>query len=175
MPNNCAVFGCFSTRTKNPDLIFHSFPKDSETREKWAHLCKRADHINVENALICNRHFEADVYERNLMYELLDKPVPRNQMKMKKGSVPTLHMPTTEHDEVDLGSRLVRAERRGQKRLVCELLAEESNLGGMKCAQEVESVPSEEEMKIAIELLKKERDEIKQMWGKNQWMIEREE
>ena len=99
MPNNCAVFGCFSNREKNAGLIFHSFPKDSHTRKKWVHLCKRRDNINVERAQICGLHFEADVYERNLMYELLGKPVPRTHVRMKKGSIPTLHMPTSKHSK----------------------------------------------------------------------------
>ena len=93
MPSNCAVFGCFSDKRKNRDLIFHKFPKDSDTNKKWIHLCKRKDPINVENARICGLYFEADVYERNMMYELLGKLVPQNKIKMKKGSVPTLSYP----------------------------------------------------------------------------------
>ena len=106
MPSNCAVFGCFSNREKNKDLIFHKFPKDIDTRKKWSHLCKRKDSINEETAQIWIKHFEDDADERNLKYELLNKPVPRNQVRMKKGSVATLHMPQNEFANTKQGKKL---------------------------------------------------------------------
>ena len=88
MPNNCAVLGCFSHRTKNKDLIFHRFNKDLDIRKKWTHVSSRNDPINEETAQMCGKHFEKDAYERNLKYELLGQAVPRSQVKFKRGSVP---------------------------------------------------------------------------------------
>ena len=77
--------------------MFHKFPKDNDTKNKWIHCCKREDQLNSDNARICSLHFASDAYEKNLMYECLGQPVPRNQIRLKKGAIPTLHMPGKEH------------------------------------------------------------------------------
>ena len=96
MPNNCAVFGCNSSYKKKGNIIFHKFPKNDELKLKWIHLCKRQDKINGDRALICSLHFKATDYKRNLMYELLDKPVPHRLIRPKKDAIPTLNLPTSE-------------------------------------------------------------------------------
>ena len=83
----------FQIRGKTGILFFINSRKTVTQRKKWIHLCKRKDPISVENARIYGLYFKADVHERNMMYELLGKPVPQNQIKMKKGPVPTLNLP----------------------------------------------------------------------------------
>ena len=77
MVTYCAVFGCNSNAKQNKDLLFHTFPKDEETRKKWVNACKRADKFNADNGRICSLHFEKSAYARNLKYELLRLPLPR--------------------------------------------------------------------------------------------------
>lgn len=90
MPNICAVWNC-----PGRDLVgisFHRFPKDGRQKKRWAELCRRPRRI-TPSSRICSLHFRDSDYERNLMYELLGKPMPRNQLKLKNGAVPTLNLP----------------------------------------------------------------------------------
>ena len=96
IPNSCAVFGCSSNYRQKGSTTFHRFPKDVELNKRWIHLCNRQDPINAKNALICSLHFKESDFERNLKYELLKKPVPNHLVQLKKGSVPTLHLPRTQ-------------------------------------------------------------------------------
>ena len=93
MPTTCAVFGCHSVYEKGVKITFHTFPKDEDTRQKWITACRRGDFINPTAAHMCNRHFEDNAYERNLMYELLEIPLPSKQRRLRPGAVPTLHLP----------------------------------------------------------------------------------
>ena len=93
MPNICALFGCDSNSNRNSDLMFHSFPKNQELRNKWIHLCKRIDKINPDISRICSLHFEQTSYARNLRYELLGIPLPRKLVRLKEDAIPTLHLP----------------------------------------------------------------------------------
>ena len=95
MPNNCAVFGCYSSYHKKENITFHKFPKDEELKRQWIQLCKRADQINVKNARVCSLHFEPAAYKRNLMYELLGQPVPPSRVCLNEDAVPTLNMPSS--------------------------------------------------------------------------------
>ncbi|KAL1505181.1 hypothetical protein ABEB36_004803 [Hypothenemus hampei] len=52
--------------------------------------------FNSDNARICSGHFKNSSYERNLKYELLGKPVPKNCRKLKLNAVPTLNLPACE-------------------------------------------------------------------------------
>ena len=95
MPKSCAVFGCDAAYRRSEAVIYHRFPSDNEERRKWVSLCMRKN-INAANARICSLHFRQTDYERNLRYELLGLPVPRNQMQLKPGTLPTLRLPSSE-------------------------------------------------------------------------------
>ena len=71
MPKCCAVHGCNTNQTNKGDIALHRFPKNEEVKQQWIQLCKRADRINTEYAVVCSLHFEESAYDRNLMYELL--------------------------------------------------------------------------------------------------------
>ncbi len=72
----------------NPnDVSYFRFPRDPELQREWCIKCKRQDVINTKNARICELHFTADCFERDLKNELLGLP-PRK--RLKKMSVPTL-------------------------------------------------------------------------------------
>ena len=89
MPNTCAVSGCFGNET---GVRLHRFPKDEQQRQKWADLCNRRTPISA-NSRICSLHFMDSDYEKNLMYELLGIPVPKNTVRLKDGALPTLRLP----------------------------------------------------------------------------------
>ena len=97
MPNNCAVFGCYSRdRKDNNNIRFFTFPQNEEDKKKWVHLCKRQDPINTKVARVCNLHFEPSAFRRFLKYELLNLPVPQNMRPLKDGALPTLNLPDKE-------------------------------------------------------------------------------
>lgn len=91
MPNTCAVSGCFGNET---GVLLHRFPKDEQQRQKWADLCNRRTPVSAYSR-ICSVHFKDSDYERNLMYELLGIPVPKNKVKLKDGVLPTLRLPAS--------------------------------------------------------------------------------
>ena len=59
---------------------------------RWVNLCGRKNNIDTNHAVICSLHFEQTAFHRNLKYELLKVPF---QVKIKKGAVPTLLLPST--------------------------------------------------------------------------------
>ena len=87
----CAVFGCYPS--KEEVLKQYSFPKNKKLAKQWAALCYRKDHINVQNAVICERHFSINQEKRNLMYELCDQQPPKNYRKLKKDAIPDQNLP----------------------------------------------------------------------------------
>ena len=63
MPNNCAVYGCNSHKTRTKGIKYFSFPSDKKTRKKWEWACHRADKMNLTHAVICSLHFQDQDYE----------------------------------------------------------------------------------------------------------------
>ncbi|XP_071525284.1 transposable element P transposase [Panulirus ornatus] len=97
MPSNCSISSCLSNYSQgNESVIFHRFPKDNTVRREWITACGQQDIINPNNARICSLHFKPSDYERNMKYELLRQPVPKNQRRLKAGAVPTIHLPAPE-------------------------------------------------------------------------------
>ena len=65
----CAVFGCNNGYKKKGNRIEHkyfNFPQDPQIRKIWIAKCRRADLFKPENATICDIHFDASDFERNL-------------------------------------------------------------------------------------------------------------
>ncbi|XP_042241302.1 uncharacterized protein LOC121878935 isoform X2 [Homarus americanus] len=139
MPDKCYVTGCISNyRHHDKSLIFHRFPKDEKLREKWVLLCRPQNYINPDTARICNHHFKLSDYERTLKYELLQLPTPKNQIRLKRGTLPTLMLPASEVNASSFTWRL-RTDERGRKRLV-----QESDVACGPDAQEMEGEEQEE-------------------------------
>ncbi len=66
----CAIASC-----SNPDDVsYFTFPKDDTVKKIWVRKCKRSDNFNPETSRICEKHFTADDFERNLKSELLELP-----------------------------------------------------------------------------------------------------
>jgi len=128
MPS-CAVATCKNTHisTSSPFSSeppkLHKFPK-GEVGLKWESLCKRADKINLRNAVICSDHFVPDNYERNLKAELLKLNVPK---KLKKDALPSLHLPNNHSDPKCSLERDNRAIKRRSRKLVLDLTRNESH------------------------------------------------
>lgn len=92
---SCSVNGCRSNQRQkeNETIKFHHFPEDKIVQQKWIDVCCRKTPTNVKYARICSLHFEPTAYKRQMIYELLALPVPRNQCVLKKDAVPTLNLP----------------------------------------------------------------------------------
>lgn len=112
----CAVFGCVSdnqTKDFKKNIKFFRFPQDPKHADKWKHLCKRSDNINVKTARICSKHFCASDYKRNLKEELLGY-TSNNHRKLKEEALPNLNMPTHLNNlqNSDRTSRLLKRQRK---------------------------------------------------------------
>ncbi|XP_030373068.1 uncharacterized protein LOC115623029 [Scaptodrosophila lebanonensis] len=86
----CAVSNCGnSNRCSNKkNWRFFHFPKNGPHLQKWIDFCMREDVINTSTACICQEHFRAEDFERNLKYELGFTRI--NPTKLKPGSYPTI-------------------------------------------------------------------------------------
>lgn len=82
IPSYCSVRGwifiSFNPNRKNRH--FYLLPSDENRRRKWFALC--GGRANRKPGYICARHFETNVYERNLKYELL-LSVPLKQIRTR--------------------------------------------------------------------------------------------
>lgn len=74
----CTVALCNNSLVKmkkNPqtkDILYHKFPKHSELKKKWIHLCRRDGVWNPDTS---SEHFVENDYIRDLKSELLNLPV----------------------------------------------------------------------------------------------------
>lgn len=120
----CAVAGCINScrLQKKLNFIWHRFPKDNETRQKWINTCRRADSFSVDSARICSVHFDDSDYLRDLKSELLNLPPKR---VLKPSSVPHLNLPVvsaTTTVEKPSDDRKVRVQKRNNRKDVLEIL-----------------------------------------------------
>ena len=95
MPKICAVYGCSSNNGDKGNLSFHKFPKNETVRKKWIHVCKRKDPFIVDTAVISSLHFDESAFRSDLKYKLLGIPVPKNQIRIEEGALPTIFLPTS--------------------------------------------------------------------------------
>ena len=100
MPSNCSVYGCSNTwiKTKGSDVKYFRFPKDKLLQDKWLTACRRADAVNVKNALICSIHFTSDDYRDDMKNRLLNLESPKNHRPLKEDVVPSLHLPNGKYN-----------------------------------------------------------------------------
>lgn len=129
MPSHCSVAGCtvVNGKTDGEHVSFHRFPRKQSLRKIWIKRCSRADVINVKNAKICSRHFEAGCFIRDLRNELLGLPIRR---MLREDAVPTIHLPNAKSQVLSQKSaeRQLRAQKRRDKALINELLHNEENV-----------------------------------------------
>ncbi|XP_066955828.1 uncharacterized protein [Macrobrachium rosenbergii] len=169
MPNICALYGCNSNSDRNTDLTFHTFPKN-ELRKKWIHLCKRKDKFNADSSRICSLHFESSDYARNLKYELLGIPIPRHLVRLNSDAIPTLHLPTSEGNNVST-SREFRAVKRGMKRFIHDIECSPTVNELQENAHEEPRVATIDKLQQELQEVKSERDAL--LKEKKEWEIER--
>ena len=63
MPNYCSVYGCYSSSSKNPDVSFFRFPKDTKLLKAWVCRVRRENFTPSNISYVCSRHFdETDMY-----------------------------------------------------------------------------------------------------------------
>ncbi|XP_076050878.1 uncharacterized protein LOC143031207 isoform X2 [Oratosquilla oratoria] len=113
MPDNCAVYGCTSKYKNKSGISFYTFPRDEEVRKAWVSLCSSPKEINPVFARVCSRHFQPSDYKRQLKYELLDLPVPRQLKMLKPDAVPNICLP--EPRGTDPASKRARAAERKRR------------------------------------------------------------
>ena len=87
-----AVFGC--TPGKDSNVRYHKFSSNDNLARQWIHKCFPSDHISIEYAVVCERHFSSAQIERNLKYELLNLPVPRTVRNLKQDAIPDQNLPS---------------------------------------------------------------------------------
>ena len=111
----CSVDGCRSSQRlkENQNVKFHHFPKDKEVQEKWIELCNRKTPVNIKNARVCSLHFEPSAYKRQLMYELLNQPVPARRCVLRDDAVPTLNIPTLKGKRTFLSNKVLLLQCKG--------------------------------------------------------------
>nr|XP_017021175.1 52 kDa repressor of the inhibitor of the protein kinase [Drosophila kikkawai] len=99
----CAVNNCGNNNrhsNKSKWRFFH-FPREPTLLKKWVDFCER-DNINPETACICNEHFVAEDFERNMQYEL--GFTRKNPTKLRPGSYPTCKGPRKLSNKITKGS-----------------------------------------------------------------------
>ncbi|KAK4883815.1 hypothetical protein RN001_000086 [Aquatica leii] len=92
----CAVISCNSDNQskKNPcnkNIKFFRFPKNSDLSKQWLHATKRKDKVNVENAVVCSKHFQESDYKVNLKHKLLNY-TPKNYRGLKDDAIPSQNL-----------------------------------------------------------------------------------
>nr|XP_027213409.1 THAP domain-containing protein 2-like isoform X5 [Penaeus vannamei] len=110
MPSNCSVVGC-RMWNRPKDVMHHRFPKEEGPRKEWAIFCGKKN-VNYESDRICSVHFEKADYERRLKYEILHLPVPRSLRTLKKGAIPSRHIPKGKGDDQPSEDENTEAARR---------------------------------------------------------------
>ena len=93
---SCTVSTCpnWVHRIRNrgdPNLHFFGFPKDPALRAIWLEKCARKDKVNPDNVGICSAHFLPEDYDPS--YLVKKSVMPKAQARLRKGAVPSLHLP----------------------------------------------------------------------------------
>ncbi|KAL1493939.1 hypothetical protein ABEB36_009619 [Hypothenemus hampei] len=91
----CAVIGCKSdSRVKCASEViqFFRFPKDKTLNKVYKKKCQRSDTFETKDTRICSKHFTDEDYVRQMKYELLQVPCPKNTRKLKADAVPSLNL-----------------------------------------------------------------------------------
>ncbi|XP_068156300.1 uncharacterized protein [Drosophila tropicalis] len=131
----CCVFNCSnvlpsrnkskSTQTHSSDgqetpsrpLSFFNFPKCPEAVKQWVTFCRNKNVLKLKNPIVCSEHFRDEDIQGSLQFEMgLCK-----RRTLKPGAVPCIN----KHDESESEkARKERSQRRENKKLVDELIAE---------------------------------------------------
>ena len=128
----CAVAICKTPHP--PETTLHRFPRDPTLRKAWKKACRRQDKFNVDTAVVCSRHFEAECFERDLRTEMLEKKKSR---LLKHGSIPTLWLSpycgeegtqdVIAEGQAGTSTRQDRTEKRQRKNIAQHLIATTSS------------------------------------------------
>ncbi|MEQ2162841.1 hypothetical protein GOODEAATRI_024030 [Goodea atripinnis] len=92
----------FCDGTVKLGVSMHFFPKDPVLRRKWEQFVqvKRQNfHHASPYSVLCSKHFEADDYESSMMQMFGFKA--KNNTRLKKDAVPTIHAPNPKPVLVD--------------------------------------------------------------------------
>nr|XP_040566783.1 uncharacterized protein LOC121116583 [Lepeophtheirus salmonis] len=121
----------------SPNKKYFTFPqKNLMLKRRWISFCRIKDPITIKNAMICDKYFTSNYFERNLQAELLDLKTGK---KFKSDVVPSLHIPfaSLSSDEPKF-SRDVRKETCKRKELLKKIL-EASKVQETRMDSEIET------------------------------------
>ncbi|KAG8247203.1 hypothetical protein J6590_065868 [Homalodisca vitripennis] len=108
----CAVATCpnNSKKTKGSEqrVVYHKFPKDSETCKIWLSKCKRGDSVNCKYAYVCSDHFAPSDYIDDMKNRLLGLP---QKLLLKPFVVPSIKLPTISNDDDDVHNERIKKRR----------------------------------------------------------------
>lgn len=87
----CTVAVCNNSHSKIRDngISYFNFPKDTELRKKWVHLCRRGGKWNPDSCSVCSEHFLPEDSERDLKSKCINLPITK---KLKPTAVPFLKL-----------------------------------------------------------------------------------
>ena len=108
MPKYCCVYGCNSSSSKNPNISFFKFPKDSKLSKAWIIRIRREDFTPTATSYVCSRHFLSEDFTSSNS----DTPDIFKKIRLMKEAVPSVNLRGQESDE-RISSRPVRARLSG--------------------------------------------------------------
>ncbi|XP_050500736.1 THAP domain-containing protein 1-like [Diabrotica virgifera virgifera] len=120
----CAVANCknYNRVTKGSNIKYFRFPQNEEFVKQWVVACRRQDEINLKNACICSKHFDADSFEIPLRHKLL-KYTCKTSRYLKPDAVPTLQLPGYHDSNLqNQVERVARLKKRRQHKDVEDML-----------------------------------------------------
>ena len=96
MPNYCSAYGCYSSPTKNPDLSFFRYPKESKVLKAWVCRIRRDNFIPTSTSYVCSRHFtEAEMY-----VPATDTPSLFKKRRLRQGAIPSINLRGAQNEQV---------------------------------------------------------------------------
>lgn len=111
----CAVATCKNnyknTKANEHKVVYHRFPKDSETSNLWLLKCKRGDKVNCKYAYVCSDQFFPDDYIDDMKNRLLGLP---QKLILKPSAIPSLNLPFTNINDCE--NPLDEREKKSRKK-----------------------------------------------------------
>lgn len=89
----CAVSSCknsvVKTKKENPDVMYHSFPRDPTVRNIWIERAQKEGKLNPRTRRICSVHFTKNDYVRSFQKQLMGY---NQKKKLKPDAIPSVSL-----------------------------------------------------------------------------------
>ena len=87
----CAVFGCYSGKSKENACQAFNFPDCEKTCKEWLERLNRKGYKVTKNSRVCIRHFAPEAFI-DQKQNVDDRGRKRNRLRLKPQAFPTLEM-----------------------------------------------------------------------------------